>query len=91
MFGGGLLGLAAKKPIGKNKGFVFIPNTIVLSVDRVKACPEFQQLIQDNQDIFGNMTYENYEPEMLLIALFIFYHQLKGNASFWKPYIDVMY
>lgn len=37
------------------------------------------------------MTYENYEPEMLLIALFIFYHQLKGNASFWKPYIDVMY
>jgi len=27
---------------------------------------------------------------MLLIALFVLSHKLQGDASFWKPYIDVM-
>ena len=45
VFGGGLKGMAAKKPIGPNKGFIFIPNTLLISVERVKACPKFHQLI----------------------------------------------
>ena len=45
VFGGGLNGVSAKKPIGPNKGFIFIPNTLLISVERIKACPKFYQLI----------------------------------------------
>jgi len=41
VFGGGLNGVSAKKPIGPNKGFIFIPNTLLISVERIKACPKF--------------------------------------------------
>ena len=41
VFSTGLHGLAAKKPIGSNKEFLFVPNTIIFSAERVKNCPEF--------------------------------------------------
>lgn len=88
VFGGGLQGLAAKKPLGTHKGYIFIPNTIILSVERVKACPEFRNLIKDNFELFGEGIHP--DREQMLLATFLLYHHLKGDASFWKPYIDVM-
>jgi len=42
VFGNGLEGLAARKPIGAHEAFIFVPNTIILSIARVKACPELR-------------------------------------------------
>ena len=36
LFEGGLSGLAAKKKLEPYKAFIFIPNTLILSVERVK-------------------------------------------------------
>ena len=36
IFANGLEGLAAKKPIGPYKAYIFIPNTLIISVERVK-------------------------------------------------------
>ena len=40
VFAGGLEGLAAKKQIAPYEAYIFIPNTLIISVARVKACPE---------------------------------------------------
>ena len=32
----------------------------------------------------------DYAREILLITTFVLYHKLKGDASFWKPYINMM-
>ena len=88
VFGGGLQGLAAKKPLGTHKGYIFIPNTIIISVERVKACPEFRNLIKENLQLFGEGIHP--DREQMLLATFLLYHLLKRESSFWKPYIDVM-
>lgn len=87
VFAGGLHGLAAKKKIESHKGYIFIPNTIIVSVERIKACPELRELIRDNYDLFGDI---HPDREQMLMATFLMYEHLKGSASFWKPYIDVM-
>ena len=52
VFQGGLEGLAAKKEIGPHEAYIFIPNTLIVSVARVKADPELNQLVKDNFDLF---------------------------------------
>ena len=85
---GALEGLSAKQPIGPHKAYIFIPNKLIISVARVKACPELRQLLQENFDLFGDV---HPDREQLALATFLLYHYLKGpNASFWYPYIDVM-
>ena len=39
VFQGGLEGLAAKKPIGPYQAYIFVPNKLIISVARAKACP----------------------------------------------------
>ena len=87
VFEGGLEGLAAKEPIGPHRGYIFIPNTLIISVERAKACPELRQLIADNYDLFGDI---HPDREQLLLATFLLYHHLQGEASFWHPYLGVM-
>ena len=45
VFANGLEGLAAKQPIGPHKAYIFIPNKLIISVERVKAAPELRQLL----------------------------------------------
>lgn len=55
VFENGLEGLAAKKEIGPHEAYIFIPNTVIVSVARIKADPELNQLIKDNFDLFGDI------------------------------------
>ena len=45
VFANGLEGLAAKQPIGPHKAYIFIPNKLIISLERVKAAPELRQLL----------------------------------------------
>ena len=87
VFQGGLEGLAAKKPIGPYQAYIFVPNKLIISVARAKACPELRQLIADNFDVFGDI---HPDREQLLLATFLLYEHLKGADSFWQPYLRVM-
>ena len=48
VFEGGLEGLAAKTEIGTHQAYIFIPNKLIISVDRAMACPELRDLIKNN-------------------------------------------
>ena len=54
-FEGGLEGLAAKQAIGAYEAYIFIPNTIIISVERVKASAELRPVIADNFQLFGDI------------------------------------
>ena len=56
-------------------------------MERVKACAELRPVIADNFQLFGDI---HPDREQLLLAVFLLYHHLKGDESFWKPYLDVM-
>ena len=55
VFEGGLEGLAAKKQIDPYTGYIFIPNKIIISIARVKACEELGPIIRENFELFGDI------------------------------------
>ena len=48
VFENGLVGLAAKKKIDPYTAYLFISNTCIISIDRVKACTELRPVFQSN-------------------------------------------
>ena len=85
-FENGLVGLAAKRKIEPYTAYLFIPNTCIISIDRVKACAELRPVFQSHS-IFSD---DHPDQEQILLATFLLYHKLQGAQSFWHPYIAVM-
>ena len=85
-FEGGLTGIAARRDIEQYKAFLFIPNTCIISVTRVRNTPGIKDVIKDNPAIF----LKHPDRDQLSLAIFLLSEFLKGPASFWWPYIDVM-
>ena len=76
VFEGGLEGLAAKTEIKPYTAYIFIPNSIIISIARVQACPVMNEIIRENLAIFGDTNPEHIHPdrEQLLLATFLLHH-----------------
>jgi hypothetical protein len=87
-FEGGLMGIAAKHDIGQYKAFLFIPNTCIISVTRVRNTPgPLQDVIRHNPQLF----LKHPDCDQLCLAIFLLHEYLKGpERSYWWPYIDIM-
>ena len=64
-----------------------IPNSVIVSLERVKREPDLLPVIAENQHVFGK---NHPDTEQLALATFLLYHFLKGKDSFWHPYLSVM-
>ena len=66
---------------------MFIPNTCILSVTRVRNTEGIKEVIKDNPKLF----LKHPDCDQLSLAIFLLAEYLKGpEKSFWWPYIDVM-
>mgnify|MGYP001613702281 CR=1 FL=1 len=65
---------------------MFIPNSCIISVERVRQCDELKSIIKSNPDIFKTHP----DADQLTLTLFLMYESLKGENSFWYLYIKVM-
>jgi hypothetical protein len=84
---GSLMGIAAKRDLGQYKAFLFIPNTCIISVTRVRNTDGIKEVVKDNPHLF----IKHPDCDQLCLAIFLLSEYLKGSEkSFWWPYIDIM-
>lgn len=78
---GNLIGIAAKRPIGPEEAYLFIPNKIIINDDKIMQS-EIAYIIERHKDVFD----EHADSEYLRLIFFITYELSKGEKSLWHPY-----
>ena len=78
---GDLLGIAAKRPIGPEEAYLYVPNKIIINEDKVWAS-DIAFIIKRHSDVFD----EHADAEYLRLIFFMTYELSKGEKSLWYPY-----
>lgn len=78
---GDLIGIAAKRYIGPEEAYLFIPNKIIINDEKILKS-EIGHIILKHEDVFK----EHADSEYLRIIFFITYELSKLEKSFWYPY-----
>lgn len=81
---GNLLGIAAKRPIGPEEAYIFIPNKIIINDEKILKSA-IGHLILRHEDVFK----EHADGEYLRLIFFITYELSKGEQSMWYPYFQI--
>jgi hypothetical protein len=81
---GDLVGIAARRPIGPEEAYIFIPNKIIINDEKILKS-DIGHLILRHEDVFK----EHADGEYLRLIFFITYELSKGEKSFWYPYFQI--
>lgn len=73
--------MAAKRDIGPEEAYLYIPNKIMIHEERILKS-EFGQVLKNHNDVF----YEHEDGEYLRLIFFVTAELAKGENSFWYPY-----
>jgi hypothetical protein len=60
----------------------------MLGYDRVRG-GELKKIFEENCDFFEKGG-KNHDAEFNVLAFFILFEKLKGEKSFWHPYLDLV-
>lgn len=79
-----IIGVSSKTDINKNQSFIYIPKKLIINSSEVK--------LNDNLfPIFNNDKFEEIRDSCLIVlTMFLICEYLKGDCSFFKPYIDLV-
>ena len=58
----------------KFQAFMFIPNSCIISVTRVRECPELKEILASNEDTFKNHP----DSDQLSLTLYLMMESLKS-------------
>ena len=62
-----------------------------MSLDKAINHPEIGPIIKANPDVLSQTSDEGFAwKDELTLFVFMLYEWSKGDASFWKPYLDLM-
>ena len=81
---GDLLGIAAKRPIGPEEAYLYIPNDIIINDDKIFNS-EVAHIIRRHADVFE----EHADSEYLRLIFFVLYELSKKEKSMWYPYFQI--
>ena len=84
--GGHLIGCAAKRPIGFNEAFVYIPMKVVICESKI-LLSEVGHIIKKYPKVFSEKGRTN--GEHMTIIFFTLHEMSKGEDSFWAPYFAI--
>lgn len=84
MKSGGLVGIAATKDLEPGEKYIEIPEKLTVSRKSILKS-EIGPLIDQHPEIFN----KHKEDDMSLV-LYIFHEKLKGEKSFWLPYLNII-
>lgn len=87
MFGESLVGAAAAQDTDQNTPIFMIPNKLLISPLMIERT-ELSQILKENPKLFC----ENHsgDAEFNILALFLLYERIKGEKSFYHPYLQMM-
>ena len=71
----GVEGIAANSPISQFQAFLFIPNTIIVSIPMIKAHKEIGFIFANHEHMFN----EDEDADYMVLSVFLLYEYLKGE------------
>jgi hypothetical protein len=87
-FGEQGFGLVSTTPMHERDVILSIPEAILMTTRTAKQCPHVAQVVETDQRL--NRERSNPISDTELLCLHLVVEQLRGDESFWKPYIDVL-
>jgi hypothetical protein len=81
---GDLLGIAAKRPIGPEEAYLYIPNKLIINEDKIWIS-EIAEIVERHSDVFE----EHDDSEYLRLIFFVLFELTKGEKSMWHPYFQI--
>jgi hypothetical protein len=81
---GDLIGIAARRAIGPEEAYLYVPNKIIINDDKVMES-DIAFIIHRHKDVFD----EHADSEYLRLIFFITYELCKGEKSMWYPYFGI--
>ena len=85
---GQLIGCAAKRPVGFNEAFVYVPMRLVICESKILQT-EVGPILKQYPELFTEGDGGRTNGEHLTIMLFLLHEMSKGEASFWYPYFQI--
>lgn len=82
---GRLVGISAKRDIGFNECFMFVPAKVIITEDSFLNHPQLSKLLDEHESLRQELE----ETYHLLIIFFLLYELCKGEKSFWHPYFEI--
>ena len=79
------VGSAAKEDIAPNEIYVYVPNRVLITVERARHS-EIGFIFEKHQSIFK----ANEDRDFLVLLVFLIYEHSKGASSFWHPYFQAV-
>jgi hypothetical protein len=81
---GNLIGIAAKRSIGPEEAYIYIPAKMTINDEKILNS-EVGFILKKHNDVF----YEHFDGEYLRLIFFVTYELAKGEKSFWHPYFAI--
>lgn len=82
---GHLIGISAKRTIGFNESFLFVPAKLFITEENFTRHPQLSLLIDQHEELQREVT----ETYHLLMIFFLLFELCKGPESFWFPYFEI--
>jgi hypothetical protein len=82
---GQLIGMAASKDVPPLKAFLSVPCRLIITEQTVMKS-NVAHIILKHPEIFKS----HHDSEYLTLGLFIMHEILKGEESFWYPYLEII-
>lgn len=65
--------------------FLYVPYNLIITEATVMRSP-IAHIVQKHPEVFK----QHYDSEYLMLASFILHEILKGEESFWHPYLEII-
>lgn len=89
VFEDGTVGVRATKPITHKEAYLAVPMSLAMSVEDAQSHEILGKVIEENPNMFAPNGDWPIWPQMIL-TLYLIHEHLKGEDSFWKPYVDTI-
>ena len=67
--------------------FLYIPHDLLINEYTIRArCPEVAVIYDKHPDVFTR----HFDAEYLVLILYVMHEQIKGEASFYHPYFEIV-
>lgn len=82
---GELVGVAARREIGLNEAYIYVPLKCIINESKARADPKIGHIFERYPHLFKNRD----NSEHLIVIFFVLYEMSKGKDSFWYHYFEV--
>lgn len=82
-----MVGMCAARDVPPMTSFLYVPYDLLINVPNIrKRSPEMCKLYDDHPEIFK----KHIDADFLTLIVYLWHEKTKGEASFWKPFLDII-